>query len=53
MQNIVMVGLVAVTVRNEDSFTLCRMKDVCSALSALYKLDSVNQLSTQPARVLR
>lgn len=37
-----------VVVRNKDGFAPCRMKDVCSALSALYKLDSVNQLSTQP-----
>jgi len=29
------------------------MKDACSALSALYELVSVNQLSTQPACVLR
>lgn len=40
--------IAVVVVRNKDGFAPCRMKDVCSALSALYKLDSVNQLSTQP-----
>lgn len=34
-------------VSNAGGFTSCWMKDACSALSALYKLDSVNQLSTQ------
>lgn len=45
---LVVIPAAVVVVRNEDGFAPCRMKDVCSALSALYKLDSVNQLSTQP-----
>lgn len=45
---VVLVVAAVVVVKNEGGFAPCRMKDVCSALSALYKLDSVNQLSTQP-----